>query len=159
MDTTSQIFLRSPRWKLLLFLLFSIVLVAVGVWEIRTGEYWWGLATISLFGLATLSLAVALISDRFHSLRIDPTGFTFCNCFRSRHLSWNDVTAFGVTRVTRTEFIAWNYSATAKRPAGSVFMDMMLLGFDAGCPAIGMRAKDLLALMQRFHARYAKATF
>jgi hypothetical protein len=160
MDTASQIVLRSPRWKLCVPIPFFLVLMVAGVWELRTGEFWWGVATVSLFGLATLSAVLALISDRFYSLRIDSLGLTYYSLFRCRHLSWNAIDTLAVTHIThvsRSEFVAWNYSANAERPAPNVFMDMSLLDFDAGCPAIGMPAKTLLAVMQQFRSQHASS--
>ncbi|MBA3351998.1 MAG: hypothetical protein H0U23_06155 [Blastocatellia bacterium] len=153
MQSASDIVLRPARWKLCLMVPVSLLFVFFGIWELGTGEVWWGLASLLLFGLAGLACLLALISERFYSLRIGPSGFTYCNFFRCCHIAWDAIATLATTQITsvrRTEFVAWNYSAAAPRPRKNLFMDMSLLGFDAGCPAIGMRAKDIVAIMERY---------
>jgi hypothetical protein len=160
MDNVSEIVLRTSRTKLCLLITFSLVFVAIGVWELWTGEFWWGAATVLLFGVGGLSSVLALTSDRFYSLRINEVGFTYCNLFRCCHVDWDVVAKLAVSYmsgVKRTEFIVWSYSPGAQPSARRLFMDMSLLGFDAGCPAIGMPAKDLLALMEQYRSQHARS--
>jgi hypothetical protein len=158
LQSASDIVLRPARWKLCLGIAFFLFLVFCGVWELSAGELWWGLATLLLFGLAGANCFLALVSERFCSLRIGPSGFIYCNFFRCCHITWDAIARLSTTSITsvnRTEFVVWNYSAAAPRPPRGLFMDMSLRGFDAGCPAIGKRAKDIVGIMERHRLNYA----
>jgi hypothetical protein len=162
-EPTRPIILRTPGRRLVLLLSVGIFFAACGLWMMSRGEFWWGLDCTTVFGAASIGLIAQLRSDRVYSLWIDSTGFTHYNLFgRWRHIAWGDVASFGITRITTAasarKFIAWKYSSGAKRPASGVFMDMRLLGFDAGCPALGLSVEDLLKLLNDFHSRYSKSS-
>ena len=96
MDNGSQIVLRTSRTKLCLLIAFSLVFVAIGVWELWNRRVLVGAATALLFGLGGLSSLLALTSDRFYSLRLSEPGFTYCNLFRCCRLDWDIVAKLAV---------------------------------------------------------------
>ena len=152
------IILRESRARLILFLLLMIALIILGLFLMNGGDFWIGFGAV-IFGSATaIALIAQLRSDRVRSLRIDSAGLT-CRLFgRYAHAGWNDIASFGIARMTMAtttkKFISWKYSAEANRPPVGVFMDMSLLGFDAGCPVIGLPADALLKLVTDLHAHY-----
>src|SRR6266542_3551829 len=161
-NVAQPIILRESRSKLVVWLAVAILFTVGAVWLMERGEFLVGLGAAVFCGAASIGLIAQFRTDRIHSLRIDSTGLTYYNFFRSGHVPWQDIASFGVTRITTAaktlKFVAWNYLPEAPRPAKRVFLDMTLLGFDAGCPAIGLPAEDLLALLRNFHHFYAKVS-
>jgi hypothetical protein len=152
------IILRESRAKLISFLLLMIAFIILGFFLMSGEDFWIGFGAVVFCSAVAIALAVQLRSNRVRSLRIDSAGLTYCLFGRSAHVRWNDIASFGVARMTMAattkKFLSWKYSPDANRPQNGVFMDMSLLGFDAGCPVLGLAAEDLLKLVSDLHARY-----
>jgi hypothetical protein len=155
---TLPIILRESRAKLIAFLLLMIAFITLGVFLMNGEDFWIGFGAVVFCSVVAIVLLTQLRSNRVRSLRIDSSGLTYRLFGRSAHVGWNDIASFGIARMTMAattrKFISWKYSSEANRPPSGVFMDMSLLGFDAGCPVIGLPAEDLLKLVNDLHAHY-----
>jgi hypothetical protein len=155
---TLPIILRESRAKLIAFLLLMVAFITLGVFLMNGEDFWIGVGAVVFCSVVAIVLLTQLRSDRVRSLQIDSSGLTYRLFRRSAHVDWNDIASFGIARMTMAtttrKFVSWKYSPEANRPPSGVFMDMTLLGFDAGCPVIGLPAEDLLKLLNDLHAHY-----
>ncbi len=77
----------TPRWKLALYLLGSLVFVAIGIWQVTTETpRWWAWLGIALFGLGVPLFAYQIFVPSW--LSIGPDGVTWKNIWRIARFEW-----------------------------------------------------------------------
>jgi len=152
--TPLPIVLRPRRTKLLLLLVVCLAFVAAGWMMVRDGEKM-GYVCSALFVLGGLVFAVNLHPSAAY-LRLEETGFTFCNLFRAHTVLWRDVRNFDVWKTRGNRMVTWNFVASYCGGGRARSLSRAVSGFDAGLPdTYGLKAAELADVMNTLRNRYS----
>ena len=152
--TPLPVVLRPSRTKLLLLLVVCLAFVAAGLVMVRDGEKM-GYVCSALFGLGGMVFVVNLHPSAAY-LRLEETGFTFCNLFRTHTMLWRDVQNFGVWKNRGNRMVTWNFVASYSGGDRARSITRAFSGFDAGLPdTYGLKATELADVMETFRSRYS----
>jgi hypothetical protein len=152
--TPLPIVLRPGRTKLLLLLAVCLAFFAGGFMMVRHGEEM-GYVCSALFGLGGLVFAVNLHPSAAY-LRLEETGFTYCNLFRAHIVPWRDVQNFGVWKNRGNRMLTWNFVASYSGGGRARSLSRAVSGFDAGLPdTYGLKTTELADAMETLRNRYS----
>jgi hypothetical protein len=134
--------LRVSGTKAILFMVLSLVFVAIGVCllvqvSVNPLVAW---VAIVFFGLRAVVFLIQLIPGASY-LRLTPEGLTMCAMWRKRFYRWDDIAKFGVTSfqtgLTKKKMVGFNFASSSTHPDRSsalVKMNVVISGYEAGLP-------------------------
>jgi hypothetical protein len=146
--------LYPSRLKLLLYLLLSVALTAVGFLLVRGGS-WFGWVAAGIFGVSILVFATMLLPNTCY-LRLGPDGFEVRSLFRTWSVRWSQVSRFGVWRPRRfigPRMVVFNFSDGRGTGRTTHRLASALSGWEGGLPTVyGMPAAELAELLNAYRA-------
>ena len=155
MDIRETLVFRPSKPKLIGKLVGASAFVAIGILLVRTAP-WFAWATIVLFGLSVVVLALELLPNSDY-VRVGPEGFTVRGLFRAYSYRWRDVDAFGVQRVGGTKRVVFSFSNEYRNPRRLARAYRLLAGADAvvaEAGALDVSMHDLVEVLNRYREYY-----
>jgi hypothetical protein len=164
-EPSPELFIRSPRWKLLLALLLPLTLTACLVVLSQPARLRKAPPQVAwLFGFAWLALLTfCVLAPRYCYLHLTAEGFTVHDLRRSRFYPWSQVRNFRVHRLSVNNVpmpatIVFDYTADA--PRDSLFEEVLsdIAGFnDSLAGTYEISAKELAELLGAWQRKYGSA--
>ena len=150
-----ELVLHPNRGKIVLFLLGSLVFVAIGLWMVRDGD-WRGWLGLGFFGLCAAVFVVQLVPGSSY-LKITENDLVFCSLYRVTNVPWASIAEFGTYSLQPGQsFVGFNLKPGAKAPIGGRKLSKALAGYESGLPdSYGMKPAQLAELLNEHLARRA----
>lgn len=135
--------------------LVCIILGFGGFLGIQSGEMvGWVVAVFFSFGLV-VSIIQLLPGAAY--LKVGPNGLEIRTLFRTRQISWTEISDFGTYRQASQNFVGINFNTEAK--SFSQNASLALVGFHDGLPdTYGHKADELAVLLTACRAHFLKKT-
>jgi len=130
----------------------NLVLVALGIWMIRTSYGDWATfrawAITIFFGLCLMVFCMRLLLPRLSSLTLERDGFTNVVFHRRLVHSWRDVTGFQAWQVKMTQMVLFDDRSKPSRGLNK------LLSLNSSLSdTYGFKAETLIELMKRWQEK------
>ena len=150
--------LHPSRARTALWLLLSLVVVAIGVLMVRDAKLA-GYFVGGVFTLGVLVFAINLLPQAAY-LRLTEEGFIFCSLFRAQCVLWDTVAEFNVivlptATVSKPRLVAWNFVPGYPSKGSARKISQALSGYEAALPdTYGLKHDELAGLMNALLRRY-----
>lgn len=158
MDSPKIVF-YPKRSTTVLLLMGSSAFVAIGIVLFLSGK-WLGLAAAAFFSLG-IPISVIQILPGSSYLRLEETGFTFCNLFRKTSIPWSDINEFTVVTPRKSglsthRMVGFDFVSSYERARLARHIAKGITGSEGALPdTYGKTAKGLAELMNS-HLRKAR---
>lgn len=141
--------LYPSKTKSVLFLLLTLVFVVIGILMILDGAGMGWLVTI-VFGLGTITFILNMLPQASY-LKLDSEGFEMCSLFRKHRYSWEDVSYFGVGRISHNKMVMFDFSDRYQKARKARKISSMIAGAEGALhDNFGMKAEELADLMNAY---------
>ncbi len=146
------------RARTALWLLLSLVFLAIGVLMVRDGKLA-GYFVGGVFALGVLVFAINLHPQAAYLL-LTEEGFTYCSLFRAHAVPWAAVAGFAVivlptATVNKPRLVAWNFVPDYPSKGSARKISQALSGYEAALPdTYGLKYDELAELMNTLLRRY-----
>ncbi len=142
--------LRPSQMKLVGLCVLTAILVAAGVFCVRTGYRVIGWLDIAFFGMCIAVFAVMMLPGAGY-LRLREDGFEMCSLFRRSYLPWHAVEVFEVGRIGLNKRVVFNLNRDVGMDKARA-VARSISGWEGALPdTYGMSAQALADLMNAYH--------
>ena len=143
----------ASKTKWILIGLGSIILGFGGYLGIKSGDIAGWIAVV-FFGIGLLVSFIQLLPGAAY-LKVGPNGLEFRTMFRTRRISWTEISDFGTYRQAFQNFVGINFNTEAK--SFSQNASLALAGFHDALPdTYGHKADELAVLLTACRGHFLK---
>jgi hypothetical protein len=146
--------LKPSRRKWALVLSICVAFTVAGVALAAAGEPLGWLAAV-FFGLG-IPASILVLTGRINGLRLAPEGFTISS-LRSSTVAWDDVEEFGTFETRGGTMVGFRFVATYDKAWLGRSLAYQMSKYEGALPdTYGMKAEELVELMESWRARYSR---
>lgn len=149
-----NLILRPKKSNNILLLTGSLAFTAIGFIVLKDNEFisW---VAILFFGLCSLVFLIQLLPGSTQ-LFLTEDGFIITSLFRSHFTDWKEVKSFKIGYLGRDLTVMFDYVDSHKKHTIGKYISKEMSGSHGALPSTyGMKATELLKLMNEFKQRYA----
>jgi hypothetical protein len=147
-NAPAAVTLYPKRSSGVLLVVVCLVFVTLGVWIGWTDD-WFGYVAASFFFIGVVAAFVTLLPGSTF-LRIDATGLTFANLFRTTHLPWQAIDRFFVIAAQHHKMVALNFAPSYEPARLGRRACKLLTGCEGALPdTYGKKAEELADFLNR----------
>lgn len=137
------------KLKSILLLILSLIFVIGGIYMLNDGKKMGWLVTV-FFGLGMIVFIVNLFPQASY-LKLDKEGFETSSLFKKHRYSWNEISHFGVGKISNNKMVMFDFSKEYKKARKIRKVASMISGAEGALhDNFGLKAEELAELMNAY---------